>query len=330
VEKAKIIGTGTYFPKNVLTNLDLEKKMDTSDEWIISRTGIKERRIASDNEYTSDMGYKAALNAIENAGISKDEIDFILVATLTPDYIFPSTACLIQEKLDLKNAAALDIQAACSGYVYALSLAKALIETDRYKNILIVASEKLSSIVNYEDRTTAILFGDAAASCIVSKQKKGFEIESVFLGADGKEAYLLIQPAGGCKNPASQKTIDEKMHYIQMSGKDVFKHAVRRMIEASNKALEMANLKPSDISWLIPHQANLRIIEAIAKRFTHLDKDKIFKDVLEKFGNTSASSVGIALDMLNKQDKIKDNENLLITVFGAGFTFGSAVLKKIG
>jgi 3-oxoacyl-[acyl-carrier-protein] synthase-3 len=330
VKKATIIGTGTYFPKNVLTNLDLEKKMDTSDEWITSRTGIKERRIASANEFTSDMGYNASLKAIEDAKISKDEIDFILVATLTPDYIFPSTACLIQEKLNLKNAAALDIQAACSGYVYALSLAKALVETNQYKNILIVASEKLSSIVNYEDRTTAILFGDAAAACIVSKNNKGFEIESVYLGADGKEANLLMQPAGGSKNPASQKTIDEKMHFIQMSGKDVFKHAVRRMIEGSNKALEKANLKPSDISWLIPHQANLRIIEAIAKRFTHLDKDKIFKDVLEKFGNTSASSVGIALDMLNKQDKIKDNENLLMTVFGAGFTFGSVVLKKIG
>ncbi|NGX55985.1 MAG: 3-oxoacyl-[acyl-carrier-protein] synthase 3 [Candidatus Anoxychlamydiales bacterium] len=330
MDKAKIIGTGKYFPKKVLTNEDLEKKLDTSDEWIRTRTGIKERRIAGANEYTSDMGYKAALEAIEDAKISKDEIDFILVATLTPDYIFPSTACLIQAKLDIKNTAALDIQAACSGYIYALSLAKALIEQNQYKNILIIASEKLSSIVNYEDRTTAILFGDAATACIVSKQKKGYEIESVYLGSDGKEANLLIQPAGGSRNPATHETVEKKMHYIQMSGRDVFKHAVRRMIEASEKALSMANLKASDISWLIPHQANLRIIDAIAKRFTHLDKEKIFKEVVYKFGNTSASSVGIALDMLKKENKIKTNENILLTAFGAGFTFGSAVLRKIG
>ncbi|NGX28638.1 MAG: 3-oxoacyl-[acyl-carrier-protein] synthase 3 [Candidatus Anoxychlamydiales bacterium] len=328
MKKAKIIGLGSYLPKKVLTNADFEKMIDTSDEWITSRTGIKERRIAADDEFTSDMGYEAAKKAIEDAKLKAEDIDIIFVATLTPDYIFPSTACLIQEKLEAKNAAALDIQAACSGYVYALSLAKALVENNTYKNILIIASEKLSSIINYKDRSTSVLFGDAAAAAVVSQDGSGLEIQSIYLGASGSEADLLILPAGGCKNPASEKTLKEGLHYIKMGGKEVFKHAVRRMQQAIEKCLKETNLSEKDISWLIPHQANERIIDAIAKRFEHLDNEKVYKEVVRKFGNTSASSVGLALDFLKKENKLKSKEKILLTVFGAGFTWGAAILEN--
>ena len=327
MEKAKIIGLGSYFPKKVLTNFDLEKMVSTSDEWIVTRTGIKERRIAAENETTSDMGYFAALNALKDSNVNAEDIDLILVATLTPDYIFPSTACILQDKLSAKNAAAMDIQAACSGYIYGLMIAKTLVEQKVYKNVLLVASEKLSSIVDYEDRSTSILFGDAAAACVVSLKGNGLQIESVYLGADGSQRDLLILPAGGSKNPATFETVKNKQHYLKMDGKEVFKHAVRRMQEATNKCLQNANLKEEDISWLVPHQANERIIEAIAKRFNHLPKDRIFKDVVKSYGNTSASSVGLVLDFLKKDKKINKDEYVLLSVFGAGFTWGSAILK---
>lgn len=329
--KAKIIGLGSYVPKKVLTNKDFEKIVDTTDEWITTRTGIKERRIADVNEFTSDMGYFAALEALKDANITAKDIDFILVATLSPDYLFPSTACLIQNKLGADNIPALDIQAACSGFIYALSLAKALVENKVYKNILIVASEKLSSVTNYKDRSTCILFGDAAAACVVSLENKGLEIENIYLGSDGSVADLLIQPGGGSRLPASHESVDQGKHFIQMNGRELFKHAVRRMQQAVEHCLKEANIKEEEISWLIPHQANERIIEAIAKRFTNLSKEKVFTEVLRKFGNTSSSSIGLALDQLKKQNKFKDNEIVVLTAFGAGLTWGAAILKnKLG
>lgn len=325
---AKIIGLGSYAPKKILTNKDLEKIVDTSDEWITTRTGIKERRIADVNEFTSDMGYFAALEALKDADISNKDIDFILAATLTPDYIFPSTACLIQHKLGANNAPALDIQAACSGYIYALSLAKALVEKKTYRNVLIVASEKLSSITNYQDRSTCVLFGDAATAAVVSLESKGLEIENIYLGADGSLGELLIQPAGGCRFVASHETVDSKKHFIRMEGKEVYRHAVRRMLQAVEICLKQAGITEKDVSWLIPHQANVRIIEAIAKRFAHLPKEKVVSDVAIKFGNTSSSSIGLALDLLKKQGKLKDKETVLLTAFGAGFTWGAAILRN--
>jgi 3-oxoacyl-[acyl-carrier-protein] synthase III len=327
VTRAKIIGLGSYFPKKVLTNKDLEKMVETSDEWIKSRTGIEQRRIADDNEFSSDMGYVAAKEAIEDAKIEANDIDFILVATLTPDYIFPSTACLIQDRLKIKDVPALDIQAACSGSIYALSLAKALVETKTYKNVLIVATEKLSSIIDYTDRSTCILFGDAASACIVSLDKKGFEIQNTYISASGEQADLLILPAGGSKKPASKKTLENKEHYLKMQGKEVFKFAVRKMKEAIEICLKDAKLTEKDISWVIPHQANERIIDAIAKRFEHLDSEKVYKDVVKKFGNTSASSVLIALDILKKQNKFRAQEKIMLCAFGAGFTWGAAILE---
>lgn len=324
--KAKIIGTGSYLPRKILTNQDLEKMVETTDEWIVSRTGIKERRIAEPDEFTSHMGAAAARAALADAGLEISQIDFILVATLTPDYIFPSTACLIQQEIGAKKAAALDIQAACTGYLYALSIAKSFIEAGLYQNILVIASEKLSSITNYKDRSTCILFGDGAAACVVSGKGRGLVIESVRLGADGEQAELLIMPAGGCRKPASIETLQAELHSIKMSGNEVFKHAVRRMEAACKESLDAAGVQENDITWLIPHQANLRIIDAIAKRFEHLPQERIFKTV-QKYGNTSASSIGIALDELRKNHKLTKSDQILLTAFGGGFTWGAALLK---
>lgn len=327
--QAKIIGTGSYLPEKVLTNQDLERVVETSDEWIVSRTGMRERRIARADEYTSDMGTAAARAAIEDAGLSVDQIDFILVATLTPDYPFPSTACLIQKALGAKRASGVDIQAACAGYLYLLSMAKSFVESGAYKNVLVIAAEKLSSITNYKDRSTCILFGDGASACVVSGESprgKGLVIESIQLGADGEQADLIMMPAGGSRQPACAESVAQEMHFIKMAGNEVFKHAVRRMEAACKECLDAAGLKETEISWLIPHQANLRIIDAIAKRFEHLPPERIFKTV-QKYGNTSASSVGIALDELLKGAPLKVGEKILLTAFGAGLTWGAAVVR---
>ncbi len=327
--KARIIGIGSYVPKKILSNADLEKMVDTSDEWIVTRTGIRERRIAAESEYTSHMGFEAAKKAIQESKISPDAIDFILVATITPDYMFPSTACLIQEKLGLKNVPCLDVSAACSGFLYALKIAASFVEKGAYKNVLVVAADKMSAITNYNDRSTCVLFGDGAFSCIVSMKGKGFELREVALGADGEQADLLKLPAGGSRKPASLETVSEKEHYICMGGNETFKHAVRRMEMISKECLDKVGFTEKDISWLIPHQANERIITAIAKRFEHLDDDRVYK-VIQKYGNTSASSIGIALDELKKKGCIKKGEHLLLTVFGAGFTWGAALLTFTG
>lgn len=321
---AKIIGTGSYLPKRVLSNSDLEKMVETSDEWIVTRTGMRERRIAGAEEFTSDMGREAALKAIESAGIEPAEIDLILVATLTPDYIMPSTACLIQSQINAVNAGAFDIQAACTGYLYGLSIAKAYVDSGLYRTVLVIAAEKLSAVVNYQDRNTCVLFGDGASAAIVAKEGKGFNIRDVFLGSDGELAELIILPAGGSKQPASEKTVCEGLHYLKMEGKEVFKHAVRRMEGACKTCLERAGMQESEISWLIPHQANIRIIEAMAKRF-ELSMDRVYMTI-HKYGNTSASSVGIALDELVKEKPLISGENLLLTAFGGGLTWGAAVL----
>lgn len=301
--------------------------VETSDEWIVSRTGMKERRIAAENEFTSDMGVKAAQKVLEKASISADKIDLILVATSTPDYLLPSTAALIQSALQATKAAAFDFQAACTGFLYGLSIAKAFIESGNYKNVLLIASEKLSSFVNYKDRNTCVLFGDGAAACIVSHEGEGLLIRELCLGADGCVANLLTLPGGGCREPASLKTIEESRHTIKMEGKEVFKHAVRRMESAAKECLEKAKMEESEINWFVPHQANERIIDSMAKRFS-IDEEKVYKTV-HKYGNTSASAVAIALDELLNEKKIIKGENILLVAFGAGFTWGATILTKI-
>ncbi|MBS3904550.1 MAG: ketoacyl-ACP synthase III [Simkania sp.] len=322
--KARIVATGSYVPERILTNEDLEKMVDTSAEWIWTRTGMKERRIAAEGQFTSDMGYEAAKRSLEKAKISAQEIDLILFATLTPDYLFPSTACLLQARLGATGSAALDIQAACTGYLYGLSLAKALIESGAYRTVLLVAAEKLSSIVNYTDRNTCVLFGDGAAACVIRGEGPGFLIHNVTLGADGEQAELLVLPAGGSKRPASQETIASGLHYIKMEGKEVFKHAVRRMEMASKETLVQSGFTESSLGWMIPHQANIRIIEALAKRF-ELPMDKVYM-TLHKYGNTSASSLGIALDEFCSEITPIPKAPILLTAFGAGLTWGACVL----
>jgi len=324
---ARIIGMGSYLPSKILSNADLEKMVDTNDEWIFSRTGIKERRLAGETEYTSEMGAKAALKALENAGVAVEEIDIVLVASMTPDYISPSTAVIIQRLIGAKNAAAMDLQAACTGFIYGLSMAKAYIESGMYKNVLLIASEKMSAFVDYEDRNTCVLFGDGASAAVISKEHSGLSIDAICLGADGEMAELLYIPAGGSRQPSSTASLENRQHYIKMEGKELFKHAVRQMAGASKECLAKAGLSDTDISWLIPHQANVRIMDAVAKNFS-MPKEKVFKTI-DKYGNTSASSIAIALDELQQQYDIQKGEHLLLVAFGAGLTWGASVLTKI-
>lgn len=324
---ARILSVKSYLPRKILTNQDLEKMVDTSDEWIVSRTGMRERRLAEPNEFPSDMGAAAAIKALEAAQISPDKVDMIIVATMSPDYLSPSTANLIQAKLKATHAAAMDIQAACTGFLYALSIAKAFIESNFYKTILVIATEKMSAFIDYKDRSTCVLFGDGAAASVVSDKGPGLKIDTMCLGADGTLADLLKIPAGGSRYPASQETVSQGLHYFKMSGHEVFKHAVRRMTAAARECLEKAGLDESQVSWLIPHQANKRIIDAIAKHF-NIAEERVYKTV-HKYGNTSASSIAIALDELQEEYMFKEGEHLLLTAFGGGLTWGASVLSKV-
>ncbi|WP_201456885.1 beta-ketoacyl-ACP synthase III [Chlamydia sp. 17-3921] len=328
IKKAAILATGSYLPKKILSNADLEKIVDTSDEWIITRTGIKERRIAADNEFTSDMGAKAAEEAIKASGLSKDQIDCIIFATSAPDYIFPSSGALAQALLGIKEIPAFDCLAACTGYLYGLSIAKAYVESGIYNNVLLIAADKLSSFVDYTDRNTCVLFGDGGAACVVGLSRPGaLEINKVCLGANGNLAELLSLPAGGSRNPATEKTLKEGQHYIAMEGKEVFKHAVRKMEAASKNSIAVAGIDEEQVDWLVPHQANERIIDAIAKRF-NINENKVFKS-LHKYGNTAASSLGIALDELLHTETILSHEHLLLTAFGGGLSWGAVVLEQV-
>lgn len=325
--KARITGLGSYQPEKILSNLDLEKMVDTSDEWISSRTGMKERRIAAEDEASSDMGIKAAEKALCAAQISADEIDLILVATSTPDHLMPSTAAIVQSGIGAVNAAAFDLLAACTGFLYGLSTAKAYIESGMYRNVLLIASEKISSYIDYQDRTTCVLFGDGASAAVISAEGTGFSIDSVCLGADGTLSNLIIIPGGGSRLPLTEKALQERQQYFRMSGKEVFRHAVRRMSSAAMESLEKAGLKEEQISWLVPHQANERIIDALAKKF-QIPLEKVGKTV-HKYGNTSASSVAMTLDELIAENEIQTGEHLLLVAFGSGLTWGASVITKI-
>ncbi|MEI8366373.1 MAG: beta-ketoacyl-ACP synthase III [Parachlamydiaceae bacterium] len=325
--KARITGIGSYLPEKVLTNKDLEEIVDTTDDWIVSRTGIKERRIAASNEYTSDMGAAAARKALHSAKLTVDDIDAIIVATMTPDYTSSSVAALIANLLGCeKKIAAFDLQAACSGFLYALSVAKAYVDSGMYQRVLVVASEKMSAFVDYEDRSTCVLFGDGAAAVVVEGKGKGLGIDSLSLGADGSLAELLFIPAGGVRNLPTVGTISGRLHYFKMDGKEVFKHAVRRMSAAAKECLEKAGLVDSQVEWLVPHQANMRIMDAIAKGFS-IPYEKMYKTV-HKYGNTSASSIAIALDELVCEHQITTGQHILLVAFGAGLTWGAIILTQ--
>jgi 3-oxoacyl-[acyl-carrier-protein] synthase-3 len=325
--KARIIGLGSYLPRKILTNQDLERLVDTSDEWIVSRTGMRERRLAEADEFPSDMGAQAALQALKSANLKPDDLEMIIVASMSPDYLSPSTANLIQAKIKAEKAAALDIQAACTGFLYALSIARAFIEAGHYRHILVVASEKMSAFIDYKDRATCVLFGDGAAAAVVTARGEGLCIHTLCLGSDGQLADLVKIPAGGSRHPATQETVAQRLHYFQMSGNEVFKHAVRRMSATARECLAQAGLQENDVSWLVPHQANKRIIDAIAKNF-NISEERVYQTV-HKYGNTSASSIAIALHELVQEHQFKEGEHLLLTAFGAGLTWGAAILTKV-
>jgi 3-oxoacyl-[acyl-carrier-protein] synthase III len=322
--KAGIIGVGSYVPKNIISNFDLEKIMDTSDEWIKTRTGIKERRVVDENEATSDLATRAALNAIEDANLTPEDIDLIIVATITPDMIFPSTSCLVQANIKAKKAACFDLEAACSGFIYGITVAKQFIESNTYKHVLVIGAEALSRILDYEDRSTAILFGDGAGAVVMGPVNEG-GVLSTSLGSDGNGKDYLNIPAGGSKTPASEESIKNRLHYIKMAGNDVFKFAVRIMQDASVECIERANLDIQDIDYLIPHQANIRIIEASAKRLK-LSMDKVYVN-LDRYGNMSAASIPVALDEAYREGKIKKGDNIVLVGFGGGLTWGASVVR---
>lgn len=325
--KARIIGMGAHLPERIMTNAEFEKLVDTTDEWIESRTGIKERRIAAPDEFTSNMGTAAAKKALAAANLTPKDIDLILTATLSPDYLSSSTASLIQSQLGADNIAAFDLQAACTGFIYALSTAKAFVESGMYKRVLVIASEKMSTYVDFQDRSTCVLFGDGAAAAVVTNEGMGLAIDTVCLGSDGELAELVIVPGGGVRHPSTPETLKARMHYFKMEGKEVFKHAVRRMSAAARECMGKVGLVDKDISWLVPHQANLRIMDAIAKGFD-IPADRMYKTV-HKYGNTSASSIPLALEELLRTKTVEVNEHILLVAFGAGLTWGAAVLTKV-
>ncbi len=320
-----IAGSGFYVPKKVLTNFDLEKMVDTTDEWIRTRTGIRERRIADDNEATSDLAVEAARKALEDAQISPQKIDLIIVATLSPDYLFPSTACLVQDKLGIKDAWAFDVEAACSAFIYALSVAEAYIKSGACKTALVIGAEVFSRIVDWKDRNSCILMGDGAGAVVLKEVENGKGILSTHLGADGSGASLLKQPAGGSRLPASEETVRQGLHYFKMQGNNVFKLAVRIMSESVITALKRAGLSNKDIDLIIPHQANIRILNAMVKRLS-LPMEKLMIN-LDKYGNTTAASIPIALDEAVKQGRIKEGDIVVLVAFGAGLTWGAAVIR---
>ena len=322
---AQITGTGTAVPSKILTNFDLERMVDTSNEWIIERTGIKERRIADDGMAASDLALEASQKAMEEAKIKADEIDLILVGTVTPDFLVPSTACILQDGLGAKNAAVLDIVAACSGFIYGLSVAQAYILSGRYKTVLVIGVEILSKITDWTDRDTCVLFGDGAGAAVVQATNSDKGVVATHLSGDGSLANLLHIPVGGSKTPLTPENINQRSHFLQMKGSEVFKSAVRAMGDAAQKVMDMGGIFQQDVDLLIPHQANIRIIEATARRIK-LPMDKVYVNI-DRYGNTSAASVPIALDEARKNGKIKDGSNVVLVAFGAGFTWGSALIK---
>jgi len=319
-----IIGLGSYLPEKVLTNADLEKMVDTSDEWITTRTGIKERRIADKDTATSDLAKEAAIEAVKNAGLKITDIELIVVATITPDSTLPSTACILQGKLGAKKAVAFDVSAACAGFIYAIATAEAFIKSGLYKNALVIGAEKMSSFTDWKDRNTCVLFGDGAGAAVLAPVKDG-GILSTHLGSDGSQADLLKVPAGGSRMPASKETVENRLHYIKMSGSELFKHAVKIMANAGNEAASLLHFGCDDIDWVIPHQANIRILNAVAKRMK-LDREKIYLNI-ERYGNMSSASTAVALVEAVKEGKIKKGDVVVLDAFGAGLVWGAIVIR---
>jgi 3-oxoacyl-[acyl-carrier-protein] synthase III len=323
--RSRIISTGSYLPEKILTNYDLEKMVDTSDEWIMERTGIKERRIADKGQTASDLAYKASKNALKKAGLKAEDIDLIIVATVTGDMPFPSTACFLQGKLKAVNAAGFDVNAACSGFLYGLYIADGFIKSGMHKKVLVVGTEVLSKITDWKDRATCVLFGDGAGAVIVGPTDEDRGIISTHIKSDGGMWDFIHVPGGGSKNPASVESLEQRLHYIKMKGNETFKVAVRTLEELGVKTLKENNLDSAKLSLLVPHQANLRIIQATADRLK-LPINKVFIN-LDKYGNTSAASIPIALDEAVTSGRVNTGDYVLLEAFGGGLTWASALIK---
>lgn len=327
LDSIRIAGTGSYVPEKILTNDDLAKIVETSDEWITSRTGIKERRIASDAEATSDLATNAARKAMEQAGVTAEDLDLIIVATISPDTFIPATACYVQRHLGAKNAVCFDVSAACSGFLYAMSIARQSISTHSCETALIIGAEKLSSMVNWDDRNTCVLFGDGAGAAVLQRatEEGDHGVLSTYMGSDGNQTDILVVPGGGSACPITPSNAEQRLNTISMQGREVYRYAVTAMRNACDRVLADANLKPDDISMVIPHQANLRIIEAIRERLG-VPQEKMFVN-LEKYGNTSAAAIAIALDEANRTGAIKRGDTIVLVAFGAGLTWAAAALQ---
>jgi len=327
IYEAKISGTGKYVPKKILNNYDLEKMFDTSDEWIRTRTGMFERRIADKSEAASDLAYEAAKKALDAAGLKSRDIDMIIVGTISPDHLFPSTACILQKRLGAKHCPAFDISAGCTGFIYAASIGHQFVVTGRAKNVLVVGVEILSRITNWKDRNTAVLFGDGAGAAVISRTEATniSRIIDFDLSADGSFGELLKIEAGGSRTPASEETVRENKHTLYMEGNKIFKLAVKSMYESCDKLLHRNHIDIKSIDWLIPHQANYRIIEALGKKLS-IDIEKVIVSI-EKYGNTSASTIPIALDDAVRANKIRHGDMVLIVAFGAGLTWGGMLFR---
>lgn len=321
----KISGIGSYTPEKRLTNADLEKMVDTSDEWITTRSGIKERRIAAPEQATSDLAYNAAKDAIDNAGVSPKELDLIILASATHDMLFPATACLVQEKLGAVNAGAFDLQIGCSGFMYAMATGAQFIINGTFKKVLVIGADTLSRFTNWKDRNTCVLFGDGAGAVVLEPTEKGKGLISFILGSKGAGAQFLKLQAGGSRLPASAETVEKELHYIQMAGNEVFKFAATIMDEASRKVLEKANIPINEVSLVIPHQANIRIINMAAERLK-LPIEKFYINV-DKYGNTSCASIPLALHEAIKDGRVKEGDILLMVGFGAGLSWASCLFR---
>ena len=320
-----ITGIGSYVPEKILTNHDLERMVETSNDWIMTRTGIRQRRIAAKDEFTSDMAARAAQRAMKMAGVAAAQIDLIIVATITPDMPFPATACLLQHKLGATRAAAFDLEAACSGFIYGLEIGQQFIMSRTYDTVLVVGAEKLSAITDWTDRNTCVLFGDGAGAVILQNRENSHGLLTAVMGADGEKADLLFMPAGGSRHPAARSTVEARMHYLRMEGKETFKNAIQAMQSAATEVLRRCEIDISRIKCVIPHQANRRIIDAVGERLG-ARPDQLFIN-LDKYGNTSAASVAIALDEAVASGKILRGDLILLMVFGAGLTWGAAVIE---
>ena len=322
--KASITGVGSFLPEKVLTNDDLSKMLDTTDEWITKRTGIRERRIVENGVAASDLAVQASLRALDAANVLPTEVDLIITSTITPDCIFPSTSCYIQEKLGARNAGSFDLLAACAGFVYALSVAKGFVESGAMKTVLVVGAECMSKVTDYTDRSTCILFGDGAGAVVVQQGNGRREIVTTHLGSDGSQADLLMLPAGGSKLPASRETVESGLHYIKLKGKEVFRQAIVNLVDVVTKAAADNNMQVEEFDMVIPHQSNIRIIEAAMEKLG-LPKEKAYINI-NRYGNTSSASIPIAMDEIEKGNLLKPGDKAILVAFGGGLTWGSSVI----